>query len=36
MIKITVICNSLKSPIDLTWDRKRGRALTVSSEAIIP
>ena len=27
MIYITVICNRLKSPIDLTWDRKQGWAL---------
>ena len=36
MILIAVVCNRLKSPIDLTWDRKRGRALTVPNEAIIP
>ena len=26
------MCNSLKSPIDLTWDRKLGWVLTVPSE----
>ena len=36
MILIAVVCKRLKSPIDLTWDRKRGRALTVPSEVIIP
>ena len=30
---MTGIC---KIPIDLTWDRKRGEALTEPSEAIIP
>ena len=36
MINIIVICNSLKSTIDLTWERKRGLTLIVPSEAIIP
>ena len=36
MIQIAVNCNRLKQPIDLTWDRKRGVALTVPIEAIMP
>ena len=32
MIQITVICERIDHPIDLTWDRKQGRALSVLSE----
>ena len=36
MIYISVICDRLKSTIDLTWDRKKGRALHVPINVKIP